>query len=291
MEAKNILKLSVFFALFVVLAPISIQAAAPASITDLRCYYSGTPGSILLAWTAPSGTPTGYEAHYSYSGINEGNYSLSRAYSQSWEGSATRGLLSGLDQTQYLFFAMKAVNGDGVSGLSNVVWCKAASETASVQSAPSSTISNLQAGSQIPENKNYMINGSSTDIGGLLIQKVEISMDDGQTWHGTALKQTASGADWEYNWISPKAGEYLLRSRAASQTDAVETPKAAIKVEVVQQIVVQNQSSTATTSTSTINATAAATSTTSTAAQSEDQQKRSLLIQIIQLLLQLLGSK
>jgi hypothetical protein len=288
MEAKNIIKLSVFFALFISLAPVSIMAAAPDAIVDLRCFYSGTPGGIFLSWTAPSGSPTGYEVRYSVSGLNESNYNYSTVYAQAWASSAVKGYVGNLDQSQYLFFAMKAINGDGSSAISNIVWCKANGGEPLVQSAPSSSISNLQNDSQIPENKNYMINGSSTDAAGLSIQRVEISMDDGKTWTGTALKQTASGSDWEYNWILPKAGEYLLKTRATGQTDVMEDPKAAIKVKVVPPAV-QGQSSTTTIAAAT--STISATSTASTTIQSEDQQRRSLLIQIIMILLQLLGRR
>ena len=280
MEAKKLIKLSVFFALFISFAPISIKAAAPDAITDMSCVYSGTPGGILLSWTAPSGSPTGYEVRYSVSSLSESNYNYSTVYAQAWASSAVRGYLGNLDQSQYLFFAMKAINGDGPSAVSNIVWCKANGGEALVQSAPSSSISNLKNDSQIPENKNYMINGSSTDVAGLLIQKVEISMDDGNTWKGTALRQTGSGVNWEYNWLLPKAGEYLLKTRATGQTYVVETPKVAIKVKVVQPVVQTN-------TTSTVSTTSAA----STTIQGEDQQRRSLLIQIIMILLQLLGRR
>jgi len=286
MEAKNILKLSVFFALFVVLAPISIQAAVLDSITDLQCIYSGTPGKIQLSWTAPAGNPAEYEVRYSSGTINAENYSNANPYNYSQSGSNTGVLVTGFAQNKNWFFAVKAADNDGYSAISNVVSCQA--NKVNAQTYPSSTVSNLVSGSEIPAGKDFLVKGASSDQGGSSIQKVEISFDGGSTWKTTSpVKAVSTGFDWQYNWVAPMAGNYSIKTRAADWLGAQENSSSSLNVKVMEQ------SSTTTTSTNTISTstTAVATSTTSTTAQSEDQQKRSLLIQIIQLLLQLLGSK
>lgn len=286
MEAKKILKLSVFFALFVVLAPISIRAAAPEGITSLQCSYSGTPGKIQLSWTAPAGDPARYEVRYSSGTINADNYINANPYNYSQSGSNTGVLVSGFAQNKNWFFAVKAANSDGYSAISNVVSCRA--NKVNAQTYPSSTVSNLASGSEIPTGKDFLVKGESSDQGGSSVQKVEISFDNGSTWKATSpVKASGTGFEWQYNWASPKAGDYSIKTRAADWLGAQENSSSSLSIKVIEQ------SSTATTSTSTISTSTAAgtTSTAGATAQSEDQQKRSLLIQIIQILLQLLGGK
>ncbi|MFA7714619.1 MAG: hypothetical protein WCX77_00720 [Candidatus Paceibacterota bacterium] len=288
MEAKNIIKLSVFFALFIVLAPVSIKASAPSAITDLYCAFSGTPGSIWLSWTVPAGSPTGYEVKYSLSGISDGDYNYAPAYSQSWSGSAAQGLVENLAQNKNWFFVMKAVNSDGTSSISNAVSCQPNNPATSTTLAtvPSSSLSNLQAGAEVPAEKNYIIKGSSSDIGGSSIQKVELSLDGGATWQKTvAVKQVGTGFEWQYNWLAPKAGDYLIKTKAIDWLGAQENSSSSLSVKVAVE-----QSSSQTAATTTVQAATTTSQSTSTASQ-DDQQKRNLLIQIIQILLQILSRR
>ncbi|MDD4875450.1 MAG: Ig-like domain-containing protein [Candidatus Pacebacteria bacterium] len=277
MKAKNILKLSVFFALIVVLAPFSIKAAAPDAITDLRCAFSGTPGSVWLWWSLPAGSPTSYEVKYALSGINDVNYDLAYAYSQSWSGTSVKGFVGGLAQDRTWFFAMKAVNGDGSSGISNIVWCQPDNPTSTVlTTVPSSSIANLQEGMEITAGQDFVIKGQSVDEGGSSIQKAEISLDDGETWQKTvAAKAIDTGFEWEYNWTAPSEGEYSIKARAIDYMGVQEEPADAIGVKVVSQTQTAEETSKGENS------------------QEEDdnQQRRNLLIQIIQILLQLLSGK
>jgi len=282
MEAKNIIKLSVFFALFISLAPISIQAAAPNAITDLQCSYSGTRGNIRLSWTAPDGNPTGYEMRYSLGSINAENYSNATTYNHSQSGSNTDFLVTGFAQNKNWFFAIKAVNSDGYSTISNVVSCQA--NNVNAQTYPSSSVSNLASGSEIPAGKDFFVKGASFDQGGSSIQKVEISLDNGSIWQTVLpIKATSTGFEWQYNWIAPKAGDYSIKTKATDWLGAQENSSSSLNVKVVEQISGQ--------STTTVQAATTSQPVSSTTASQDDQQRRSLLIQIIQLLLQLLGRK
>ena len=281
MEAKNILKLSVFFALFISLAPISIQAAAPSAIADLRCSYSGTPGNIQLSWTVPSGNPTGYELRYDLLSITETNFNDASPFNYGWTGAENSLLVTGFAQNKDWYFAMRASSGDGVSALSNVVHCQA-NTIVGVNAAtyPSSAITNLSFGSEIKAGEDFLIKGTSSDQGGSSIKKVEISFDNGSTWLAASpASETATGFEWQYNWAAPKAGNYLIKTKATDWLEAQENSSSSLTVKVVEQDGGQ-----------TVTTTAETLQPTSTVSQ-EDQQKRSLLIQIIQILLQILSRR
>jgi len=289
MEGRDLVKFSVFFAFAIVLAPISIRAAAPSAITDLSCSYSGTPGNIRLSWTVPSATPTGYQMRYDLMNITEGNFINATPYNQAWAGSSNSVLAIGLPQNINWFFALKAVNADGTSAVSNVVSCQA-NTVAGVNPAttPSSSISNLVSGSQIPAGQNYLITGSSADVGGSSVQKVEISLNDGASWQNTlAVKQSGTGFTWQYNWLAPQAGDYLVKTRATDWLGYQETPAAALSVKAVVQSAATT--TTAATSTQTTVSTTTTAGTTTTSTTDQNQAQRNLLIQIIQILLQRLG--
>jgi hypothetical protein len=290
MEAKNIIKLSVFFALFVGLAPVSIRAAAPGAIADLQCNYSGTPGNIQLSWTAPAGNPTGYELRYDLAEITAGNFNNATPYNYAWSGSAKSVLATGFAQNRNWFFAIKAVNGDGVSAVSNTVSCQA-NIMAGVNAAtyPSSSVSNLTFGSEVPAGKDFLVKGASSDQGGSSVQKVEISFDNGLTWQKTlAVKAAGTGFEWQYNWIAPKAGEYSIKTRATDWLGAQENSSSSLSVKVAAEQ--GGGQAAATTTVQTATTTATTSQSTSTASQDE-QQKRNFLIQIIQILLQILSRR
>lgn len=278
MKAEKILKLSVFFALFAVLSPFSIQAAAPDAITDLRCAFSGTPGSVWLSWSVPAGSPASYEVKYALSGINDGNYSLAYTYNQSWDGSAVKGFVGNLTQNQTWFFVMKAINLDGSSGISNVVWCQPnnPAESEALITVPVSNILNLQNESSIFAGQDFIVKGNSSVSGGSSVQKVEISFDNGETWQKTvATKAIDTGFEWEYNWKAPLAGDYLIKTRATDWLGAEEDPAEAVSIKVVQE---QEQSSQEKENDSS-----------GSDSQVQEQQRRALLIQIIQILIQILS--
>jgi hypothetical protein len=72
------------------------------------------------------------------------------------------------------------------------------------------------------------ITGTATDIGGGVVGAVEVSTDDGQTWH------PAAGRDnWTYDWtpLSPRASTIVM-TRASDDSANVQSPPTAIPFEI-----------------------------------------------------------
>ena len=218
--------------------PLLVQAAPPNPITDLGCVFSGTPGNVWLSWSVPAGDPTSYDVRYSLGAINAANFNNAWQFTQTWPGAATQGLVTALSLNQTYFFAMKAINNDGPSTISNVVWCQASAQEilGNEKIPPYSSITNLEDGATILAGEDYLIQGNSSDTGGSSVQKVEISFDGGKNWQKTtAIKQVGSGFEWKYLWQNPEIGEYFLKTRAFDWLDNVEIPSLGTKVIVATQ--------------------------------------------------------
>ncbi|MGZ8191319.1 MAG: molybdopterin-dependent oxidoreductase [Methylococcaceae bacterium] len=85
-----------------------------------------------------------------------------------------------------------------------------------------SLITNLQDGQTLPDAKPLEIKGVAWD-GGNGIAKVEVSTDDGISWHQAALKQDYgrfSWRQWQYVFEPKRSGEYRIMARAISQSGA-----------------------------------------------------------------------
>jgi hypothetical protein len=94
--------------------------------------------------------------------------------------------------------------------------------TASADStAPVSTISSPAAGGSVAAGRQVTITGSSSDVGGL-VAGVEVSTDNGQSWHPA----TGSASSWTYTWRTPAPGTTTIRSRAVDDSLNMETPSA-----------------------------------------------------------------
>ena len=93
---------------------------------------------------------------------------------------------------------------------------------------PVSTISTPAAGASLGAGRQVVVSGSANDAGGL-VAGVEVSTDDGATWH------PASGSpdQWTYLWTTPAPGPHTIRSRAIDDSCNVEAPGPAIGVTVV----------------------------------------------------------
>ncbi len=85
--------------------------------------------------------------------------------------------------------------------------------------APSSTITSPAADSSVSPGSQVTISGTATESGGGVVGGVEVSTDNGATWH------PASGRDsWTYTWTAGSSGTYTLRSRAVDDSGNLETP-------------------------------------------------------------------
>lgn len=85
-----------------------------------------------------------------------------------------------------------------------------------------SLITNLVDGQSVPSATLMEIKGVAWD-GGIGISRVEISMDDGVSWHHTALQQDYgrfSWRQWRYDFEPKRPGEYRIMARATSRSGA-----------------------------------------------------------------------
>lgn len=71
------------------------------------------------------------------------------------------------------------------------------------------------------------ISGTASDAGGGVIAGVEISTDNGASWHPVTGDET-----WTYTWRPQLAGTYTVRSRAVDDSVNLETPSAGRTVTV-----------------------------------------------------------
>ncbi|WP_246801505.1 DUF4082 domain-containing protein [Bradyrhizobium genosp. L] len=89
--------------------------------------------------------------------------------------------------------------------------------------APVSIISNpgtVTAGSPVT------ITGTASDVGGV-VAGVEISTDDGASWHPVTGDNT-----WSYTWSPQVAGSYTILSRAVDDSINLETPSSGLTINV-----------------------------------------------------------
>jgi VCBS repeat-containing protein len=89
---------------------------------------------------------------------------------------------------------------------------------------PTSTINALGT---IALGSTVTISGTATDAGGGVIAGVEVSTDNGASWHPATGDET-----WTYSWRPQVAGSYTIRSRAADDSVNLETPLAGRTVTV-----------------------------------------------------------
>ena len=79
----------------------------------------------------------------------------------------------------------------------------------------------------IAHNQTVTINGTAADTGGGVVGGVEISTDNGVTWHKANGRES-----WSFAWTPSLGGSYTLRSRATDDSGNIETPGAGISVTV-----------------------------------------------------------
>ena len=72
-----------------------------------------------------------------------------------------------------------------------------------------------------------MIRGTALDTGGGRVAAVEVSTDDGATWH-----PAIGGESWSYQWCADRARTACIRSRAVDDSGNLERPTTAITVVV-----------------------------------------------------------
>jgi len=78
---------------------------------------------------------------------------------------------------------------------------------------PAATITSPAAGATVPAGSSVAISGTATDSGGGIVGGVEVSTDNGTTWHPA----TGRGS-WTYSWTPGNTGATTIRVRASDDS-------------------------------------------------------------------------
>jgi hypothetical protein len=93
--------------------------------------------------------------------------------------------------------------------------------------APSSSIVTPTDGANVAVGSPVTISGTAADAAGGVVGAVEVSTDNGATWHPTQGRD-----NWSYSWTPENGGPVTIRSRAADDSGNLEAPGSAIAVTV-----------------------------------------------------------
>ncbi|ANL88510.1 DUF4082 domain-containing protein [Rhizobium phaseoli] len=99
-----------------------------------------------------------------------------------------------------------------------------AATASSDHTAPTSVIT---VPGTVAANTTVTISGTAADTGGGVIASVEVSTDNGASWH-----PATGDENWTYSWTPAIAGTYTIRSRAVDDSINLETPSAGRTVTV-----------------------------------------------------------
>ena len=77
---------------------------------------------------------------------------------------------------------------------------------------PTSTITSPNSGAALKVGDAITIAGTASDTGGV-IAVVEVSTDNGATWHRAVGDET-----WSYSWVAPAPGTYTIKTRAVDDS-------------------------------------------------------------------------
>jgi hypothetical protein len=102
------------------------------------------------------------------------------------------------------------------------------STSASVDTqAPTSQITSPSSGATVQRGSAVTIAGTASDTGGV-VGGVEVSVDGGTSWHPATGRES-----WSYSWVPTVLGQATIRSAAVDDSGNLESPGAAITVQVV----------------------------------------------------------
>jgi Domain of unknown function (DUF4082)/Fibronectin type III domain/Bacterial Ig domain len=128
--------------------------------------------------------------------------------------------------TVNLFADMGVQPGKLISGL------KAATQSTD-KTAPTSTITSPLKGSTQTDGAKVTISGTATDVGGGVVAGVEVSTDNGTTWHPATLSTAPSTTvSWTYAWAAHGNPTATIKSRAVDDSGNLEKPSTGTAVNV-----------------------------------------------------------
>jgi hypothetical protein len=98
---------------------------------------------------------------------------------------------------------------------------------------PTSTITSPAKGATLADGSKVTISGTATDAGGGVVAGVEVSTDNGTTWHPASLTTAvATTVSWSYTWAAHGAPTTTIKSRAVDDSANLEKPSAGVTVNV-----------------------------------------------------------
>ncbi len=97
--------------------------------------------------------------------------------------------------------------------------------------SPTSSISNPVAGTVLEQGTPISVTGIAMETGGGAVGGVEVSVDDGVTWH-----RAEGRGEWSYGWTPTTTGPTVIRSRATDDSGNTEAPSAGVTVTVSSEL-------------------------------------------------------
>ncbi len=91
---------------------------------------------------------------------------------------------------------------------------------------PTSTITSFP--SSVTDGQSATVSGTATDAGGGVVAGIEVSTDDGATWHPA----TSGTTSWSYTWVAKGYPSTKVRVRATDDSGNTETAGAGVTVNV-----------------------------------------------------------
>ena len=105
-------------------------------------------------------------------------------------------------------------------------------ERSTDKTPPSSTITSPAQGETFQDGSQATITGTATDTGGV-VAGVEVSTDNGETWHPATLTTPAEqSVKWSYTWAVHDYPATTIKTRAVDDSANLETPSAGVQVHV-----------------------------------------------------------
>jgi hypothetical protein len=92
---------------------------------------------------------------------------------------------------------------------------------------PSSAMTSPASGGAVSSDTPVTITGTASDLGGGVVGGVEVSTDNGATWHPANGRES-----WSYTWTPGPQGTATIKSRAADDSGNIETPSATVPVTI-----------------------------------------------------------
>ncbi len=98
---------------------------------------------------------------------------------------------------------------------------------------PTSTITSPTQGDTLQDGSQVTISGTASDAGGGVVAGVEVSTDNGSTWHpATLTTPVEQSVSWSYTWVAHGNPTTRIKSRAVDDSANLEASSAGVLVNV-----------------------------------------------------------